>query len=259
MSTFSESIGAIYAEHGSKHILPFIGSGYASPRADQMRVVAVGFNSYISKKHWPADDRELQPWLGDWWQNARHEGDTHPFYNRAFDEVARMAAGIHQRSAWQHLTPELEAATKGSLYATNALKVYTGEEYKESSAIPREFTQSFEATWRAELDAMARHECLPHLVVVLGADIWEMHWKALLPSSASSKEFAVEDYVDVSTGEAAGHAVRARLRPRNSDRAHTLLLVRLHHPSSRSPERRNAEWLLGQEKFLELVDEPLVG
>lgn len=76
---------------------------------------------------------------------------------------------------WRHFTCDLHPKSKRSLYATNTLKVYTEEEFKNSDSIPQAEIERFANTWRAELDLMAHHGCLPHLIIVFGERIWETH------------------------------------------------------------------------------------
>ena len=159
-------------------------------------------------------------------------------------------------SEWRGLLCDLPDR-KESLYATNAIKVYTGEEYKESSSIPDSLIDSFAPVWRAELELMACHGCLPHLIVVFGQRIWETHWRSLHLESARSQSFRVRDYRPAGSKSSAVYHHANRIVLEREGGRHTMLLARLYHPSARArrdgPPRRDAKWLLAQPEFLELA------
>jgi hypothetical protein len=250
---FESDIATLYEKCGSKHILPFVGGAYSQPDPDHFRLVVVGINSYISPPDWPKNDQELQGWFRRWWQQAGHgrtsgtRPDTYLYYVRAFKEADMLARALCTTSNCVGLQYDGAPETKRGFYATNAIKVYTGEEHKRSNLIPGSYIESFAPTWRSELDLMAQYACLPHLIIVFAkGNIWDLHVRSLSPV-ANSGAFTV-----TKCESARGHdASRIWL-----DSGHTLLLVRLAHPRPRfpRPQPRNAAWLLADAEFRQFAE-----
>lgn len=69
-------------------------------------------------------------------------------------------------------------------------------------------------TWHAELDIMAKHGVLPHVIIVFGRPFWDWAWQAYL--------------IDVE-----GAGVR-----------HKLALLGVRHPAARASSKSTPEWLL---------------
>ncbi len=261
MTGLQDDVSELYASCGSRHILPFIGDAFLESRRTDFRVVVIGFNAYVSDGDWPEPIHRVQPWFRRWWAGAGcgPKADTHRFYNDAFSETTELAASVAAGGAWRGLTCDLSPDTKRSLFATNALKVYTTDTYKRSPSIPEARLAEADAIWRRELDLMARSNVLPHLIVVFGRALWESHWRSLHPKFCGQASFAVESYIPAGlpTSRTYHHANRVTLR--SNGREHPMLLACLHHPGARAAagRRRNAAWLLAQPEFRNLLDLPL--
>ncbi|MCC6651228.1 MAG: hypothetical protein IT348_08790 [Candidatus Eisenbacteria bacterium] len=136
-----------------------------------------------------------------------------------------------------------------SFYATNAIKTYLPEsEGKRADQVSPELFDQHAATWRDELDAMAQHGALPHLVVIFGEPPWKQAWSAFKPPQANGyKHLRVLDYK-----YADGFHFANRLRLGGANGEQTTLLVRLRHPSSRT-KKGSVSWLLAQEDFWTLA------
>lgn len=253
---FRDEIAKIYSAHGSRHLLPFIGEEYDAPQASTLRIAVMGINAYISEDDWPANDDELRAWFHGWWANAGH-GETYPFYTRAYREADTIARVLGNSRHFKGLHYDATRDRKIGYYAMNAIKVFTSDEYKTSPAIPDEYLQSFAPSWHAELDTMAKYGVLPHLIVVLGEKLWGFNWQAFYRDDPETfpqyKYLQVHEYVSGSETDNASYHHANRIRASTASGEQNVLLVRLHHPSSRSKVRRDAKWLLAQADFRRLA------
>jgi hypothetical protein len=146
VTTFQTEVETLYGAHGEHHILPFVGRAYETPTSTEFRVAAIGFNSYVSPEHWPERASDASRWVREWWRHAGQPTGSHHFYHDAFREVVALSSFVNSAPAWSHLEVELSPTAKGSLYATNTLKVHTDEEYKQSTSIPEALIKSFAPT-----------------------------------------------------------------------------------------------------------------
>jgi len=81
-------------------------------------------------------------------------------------------------------------------YGTNAVKTFLGAEGKTTQGMSAADFQKYAGDWHRELDVMAEHGVLPHLIVVLGEQIWELMWRSFYPEGAERvphAHFAVTD------------------------------------------------------------------
>jgi hypothetical protein len=76
----TRDIEALYRGHGARHLLPFIGRAFDTPKANELRVVVVGINACLSPKDWRAAPPDVGTWFRNWWTDAGHGKDTWPFY-----------------------------------------------------------------------------------------------------------------------------------------------------------------------------------
>jgi hypothetical protein len=252
---FKSEISRLYADHGPRHLVPYIGEAFARPSPEDFRVAVVGFNCYISQCDEPKDVNQMRPWFSGWWEQAGIKDGSYRFYNDALREIGELASFVARQPQWKGLRCQLTAESKKSLYATNTIKIYADESLKKSSAISAEMMESHSQTWRDEMRLMANHGCLPHLIIVFGRAIWEPHWRSLHPDSASAVALGVTSYVTIPDTQAPAFHHVNRIVLGQDGAAHTLLLTCLHHPSARVRRnaRKNAAWLIGQKAFQDLA------
>ena len=160
-------------------------------------MAVVGLNAYVSDGDWPKDDAELQWWYPGWWSEAGH-GRSHRFFNTAYREAGLLADELAGRSKlFSGLTYDAGPQSKSGIYGTNAIKVFLGGKHKTSDGLSPADFQKYAPAWHQELDTMAEHGVLPHLVVALGQQIWELMWGSFYPDWSKRvqyQHFTVTDY-----------------------------------------------------------------
>lgn len=237
-TSLSTATTAIYSRRDN-HILPFVGAAFERPSPDQLRVAVVGINSYVSAQHWP-----LAPGGGfpDWFAHTKYR-----FFRSVKRNATRLVSGLVDNGIFDGLRFEWP----DSFYATNAIKTYLPEcQGKRADQVSPELFAQHAATWREELDAMAEHGALPHLVVIFGEPFWRNAWSAFrLPHVDAYQHLRVLDYRHAD-GPSLHFVNRLGLGGVSGEQ--TTLLVRLRHPSSRTL-KGSLSWLLGQEDFWSLA------
>lgn len=254
--SFAAKITNIYQAHRPRHLLPFIGKSYENGSPDAFRVAVVGLNAYVSHGDWPKDDAELQGWYPGWWSEAGH-GKSHRYFTTAHREAGLLAEELAERSKlFSGLTYDAVPQSKSGIYGTNAVKIFLGEEHKTATALSPASFQHYAPAWHQELDTMAEHRVLPHLIVVLGRKIWELMWGSFHEDTRPQyQHFAVTDYQTCRDENAPcyHHANLLTVRVGSDDQR--ILLVGLAHPAARGNARR-ADWLLGEKDFRKLAALP---
>lgn len=179
--------------------------------------------------------------------------ETHRYFNVAYREADTLARQLSTDSKlFAGLTHDSDPKTKPGFYGTNAVKVFLGEDYKKADGLTPDMLAQYTPTWRQELDVMAEHGVLPHLIVVLGSQIWEVMWRTLHPTHGmASEHFTVDDYRTCGGRGSPCYHHANLITLAIGERKHSLLLVRLTHPAAQG--NRHAKWLLEQEAFRELV------
>ncbi|MFW5740203.1 MAG: hypothetical protein ACOC1F_07540 [Myxococcota bacterium] len=90
---------------------------------------------------------------------------------------------------------------------------------------------------------------MPHLIVLLGSQVWDTTWRSPHPEAGFAFEhFAVDAYH--TCGDPCFHHVNL-ITVNVGGRKQPILLVRMTHPAAQG--NRRAAWLLGQEAFREMV------
>jgi hypothetical protein len=252
--SFADRIRELYQRRGPRHILPFIGASYSDPSSRAFRVAVVGLNAY-SEPSWAPSDDTLRAWWTGWWEAAGH-GDSQRFFEIAYREADKLARIVGVSDIFSGLTYDAAPQTKSGFYGTNAVKVFLGEEGKTTHDMSAADFEEYSDDWHQELDLMADHGVLPHLVVVLGEQIWDLMWRSFYPEGAESvshKHFAVTEYECCDeSAECFHYANRVTVAVKKT--THTLLLVRMSHPAAF--QDRRAYWLLGQPEFRRLAGLP---
>jgi hypothetical protein len=252
---FSSRIAKVYQRHGTKHILPFIGASYESRTPDAFRLAVVGLNAYISNGDWPTRDQTLRDWYHGWWANAGH-AKTYRFFNIAYREVSRLAEALSSSSRlFAGLKYDGSPEQKSGVYATNAIKVFLGEDHKTSGNLTPEDFGRYAPDWHEELDLMAEHRVLPQLIVVLGRQIWDLMWGAFYPEKpylVRYRNFKVAEYETCGDADGSCYHFANRITVELGARRHVMLVVRISHPSTPWDDRRS-DWLLAQPDFRQLA------
>jgi hypothetical protein len=258
---FCDVIEALYSSHGPDYLLPFVNSSYEDNSTRSLRVAVVGISSSTADRDIDVgglDERYVRKRFDWWWQQAGGPVgplDTYPFFKHALAEVERLTAKLEARS---HLfeRPPLGWGGHG-IYGTNAVKVYTSEALRNPERTLPETIWGYAPTWYAELDVMAAHDCLPHVVVVFGDCIWDAVRSAFCdgrdePPIASYSNLVVGDLeVPPHSSSLQGRAMRSTVKVGKAER--NVLIVRLQHPCVRSKVKLDASWLLAHPDFQTLA------
>jgi hypothetical protein len=254
--SFAAKVANIYQGHGPRHLLPFIGQSYKEDSPDAFRVAVIGLNAYVSDGDWPKNSAELQKWYPGWWSEAGH-GKSHRFFTTAYRDAGLLAEELAGRSKlFSGLKYDAAPQSKSGFYGTNAVKIFLGEEHKTSSGLTDAGFQQYAPTWHQELDTMAEHRVLPHLIVVLGRQIWNLMWGAFHPDTRPQyHHFTTTAYETCGNeGDPCYHHVN-RVTVKIGDTSQSLLVVRLAHPAAYG-DRHRAEWLRWEKDFRNLAELP---
>jgi len=246
-----DEINTLYWGHGTRHILPFIGDSYDQP-SDELRVLVVGLNAYISDGDWPEDDTDVQQRYPDWWRAAGH-ANSHHYHEAAYKGYSALIDRLKESALLAGLSCKLDAQNKPELYATNAVKFFLPERFKDSNELSSERLATQRATWHGELDTLAKHSVFPHVIVIFAEKAWRMAWQAFHPNhwAKSHQHFRVMKFVPGADGGTRHYA--NRITAEVGGHSHEILLVRLHHPSARSKVKCDADWLVAHSDFRELA------
>lgn len=223
----------------SHRILPYIGNGFQDPDGGDLRVMAVGINAYVSEGHdWASQD---PAWFRGWFERTEHR-----YYARVKSQAMALAAGLGESSAFGSRT----ATWPKSFYGTNAIKAYLPKSTgKRASQVAHTLFAEHAPFFCREVELMAEHAVLPHLILIFGLPFWEHACAALDVGSSALGSAKI-----VTCGRADGTCERfaRRVRIRTDGGDHELLLVRMRHPSGRTPVG-SAKWLLAQPEFRALA------
>jgi uncharacterized protein (DUF433 family) len=230
--TFRQDVFNAYKREHCIH--PHIGELFASGAPGALRLMAIGINAYVSEADWPSvrpDDH------ADWFRDGRY-----PFHR----EVARDTEFI-ARALLAEAEPFSGLTYQGTanIFQTNAVKVYVREsEGKRSDQLDRAHFEPHVATWLAELDLMAQHGLLPHVITVFGRPFWEWAWQAFHPRFRPTfKHMAVHSFT---TAAGEGKHFANRIEVETASGKQTIALLAVRHPSARSNSKGQPQWLVAQ-------------
>lgn len=233
-----EEVTALYAQR-KNCIEPYIGEAYVAPAPDDLRVMTVGINAYVSERHWPVQASAFR----EWFEQARHRFDR-----GVFNEASELAAAL-TTAPLVHGSRRFRG--RPSFFHTNAIKVYLKErEGKRARQVGSELLADHAQQFRSELLILAKHGVLPHLLVVFGRPFWSQAWRSFQPGTPQSAGLNVVRYLPA---EGAARHFANRVEIATDLGTHVLFLTRLRHPAGRS-KIGNARWLLAQPGFQSLVD-----
>jgi len=240
--TFRQDVIIAYKREYCIH--PHIGELFASGAPGALRLMAIGINAYVSEADWPSvrpDDH------ADWFRDGRY-----PFHREVARDTEFIArALLAEAEPFSGLTYE----GKGNIFQTNAVKVYVREsEGKRSDQLDRAHFEPHVATWLAELDLMAQHGVLPHVITVFGRPFWEWAWQAFHPSFRPAfKHMAVHSFA---TAAGEGKHFANRIEVETASGKQTIALLAVRHPSARSNSKGQPEWLVAQPDVRALLSVP---
>lgn len=241
-ATFRETILRAYRR--AECINPFIGDAFAGGVPNALRVMTVGLNAYLSEADWPKQNPD---WFAGWFRDG-----THKFDRTVATDAGDIARALIDRS------PHFSGLTfdgRTNFFHTNAVKAYLREaDGKRSDQVTQAHFQAHVATWHAELDAMAQHGVLPHVIIVFGQPFWERAWQAFYPEKKPAfSHLRVHGFVSAG-GE--GHPHANRVEVEGGRGKHPLALLGVRHPAARATSKATPDWLLSQPGVRELFGLP---
>jgi hypothetical protein len=237
-----ESLLDLYENASSQtHIRPFVGEAFLSPTSQYLRVMAIGINAYVSPEDWDSIDP-------NWFYNWAKDGDD-GFYEQVHHDAGTLANALCEKSEhyrkYAYIAPD-------SLYVTNAVKEYLPEESgKSSDDVSQSHFEKGAEVWERELDILADHNTLPHLVIVFGSQVWPHACDSLRVEEGKIEyqNFSIEEYNHTS-GPCLHYA--NRIEASVGEGSQTILLTRCHHPSAYK-RKVTPGWLLDQSDFCQLA------
>lgn len=237
----------VYRSHGSRHILPYIGRAFAESH-QTLRVLAMGINA------WTDDDEQRGEWYRGMWREAAPDSGA-GFFRHVIRETDALATHLAGSKCFPGLAYDTSTVPRPGLYGTNLVKVVTGEEHRQEGTLPASLLEEGAQTWFKELDILAKHDRMPHVVVVFGSKVWDSVWKAFHSGHEAFPTYQnlkIQHYFPVEQGSPVYHNLN-RVELENSVGTQTTLLVRLHHPSARHADKHDAAWLIRQPDFVSHV------
>ena len=236
-ATLVQRIETIYAQY-PHHILPYIGAAYSDPRADDLRVLALGIKAYVSARDWPP----RPDWFRSWIESRRYR-----YQKRLASEVQVLADALTDSTMFAGKTYDAARC----LYATNAVKVYVPEERGKQAAglTEADFAPHVEQ-WHEELRALDDAGAMPHVIAVFGRVCWPYAWQAFHPKLHGERQ-GVVDFEPITRD--APHRINRVVVHRGS--RHELLLVGLRHPS-RGARTGTARWLASTNALRDTIGSP---
>lgn len=213
-------------------IHPSIGQTFERADKGGLRVMTLGINAYLSPKDWP---NQKPTWFASWFIEG-----TNPFDRGVARDAATIANALTTNS---ELYSDLAFRGKDSIFHTNAVKSYVPEAIgKRSDQIsPQDYLRHLDA-WHAELDILAKHGVLPHVVVVFGRTFWEWAWQAFHPRYRPDSTYVKVHTFAPAKGEALHHANLIDLE--DAGGRHNLALLGVRHPAARAASKATPEWIL---------------
>lgn len=222
-----DALPAMEAHPDLSVIHPHVGGAFLDARPGTLRVLAVGINSYVDDEH----AHLSKPGWFTGWVRAR----SHRFFPKLRDECEVIAEVVTKSPAFDGLG----YADLDSLYATNAVKRYLPRAGgRWASDVEGCWLDEGAVVWRAELDAMARHGVLPHVVIVFGQRIWGRCWRAF--GDPSVQPGWVEDYRPLPRSSPVFHRLN-KIYVQEDGVTRLMLLIRLTHPAAPTNRWRAAE------------------
>jgi hypothetical protein len=185
---------------------------------------------------------------------------THPFVTRVralYDRrehpikgVFRTASALGANLESSSYFSGLQFCNRDSMFHTNAIKSYLRKDLgKRASQLTDEMFDEHEPTFLCELDVMAEHGVLPHVIVIFGNRFWTRLLSAFSKSAAAKLHH-------LRVRESTPQDLRfMRLRLEDGKSEQTTLVVRARHPAARC-KAGLPTWFLGQPRFRAIAGIP---
>lgn len=235
--TFVESIRTIYDRFAPDQIHPLVGAAFQRASDDTLRIMGIGINAYVSTKDWP---NRAPGWFASWFTPPRDR-----YQRGACRDLKDLAAAVTAPGA---LFFAKAFGATDSLYVTNAVKVYVPEATgKRADQLSDADFDRHMAQWHDELDAMAEHGVLPHVIAIIGDPFWSRACDSFRNSTFSRMKTKQYQWCK---GPCLHYVNRITLDAGGGE--HDLLLVRLRHPASRRATG-SPKWLSQQVEFSALT------
>lgn len=238
--TLIERVSSIYDRLAPNQIHPFVGRAFQVGGGDALRVMGVGINAYVSAKDWP---QRSPGCFASWFSPPRYR-----YQRGACRDLKAVARAVTTHGA---LFAAYRFAEMDSVYLTNAVKVYVEEaKGKRAAQLSDADFDRHLAQWHDELDAMADHSVLPHVIAIIGDPFWKRACDSF--RTGAFARMRLKRYESCS--ESCRHYVN-RITLDIGGAEHVLLLLRLRHPASRRATG-SPRWLAQQSEFKEMVAAP---
>lgn len=216
--TFIERVRSIYDRCAPDQIHPYVGGAFIAAGEDTLRVMGVGINAYVDAKDWP---KRSPSCFASWFTPPRF-----PYQKGVWRDVQDLAAAV--LGPGSRFSARRFAGME-SLYLTNAVKVYV-EEAKGKRAVQlsdADYDRHLDQ-WHDELDAMAEHGVVPHVIAIIGDPFWSRACNSFRDGAFA--RMTPKQY-EWCKGSCLHYVNRVTLDVGGAE--HVLLLVRLRHPASR--------------------------
>lgn len=235
--TFIEYVRTIYDRFAPDQIHPFVGGAFRGGSDGALRVMGVGINAYVSAKDWSSRSPDH---FASWFTPPRYRYQRG--VRRDLEDLASTVSAPGSRLSTKRF------AGMDSLYLTNGVKVYV-EEAKGTRAAQlseADFDRHL-GQWHDELDAMADHAVLPHIVAIIGDPFWSRACASFRDGAFARMKLTRYEWCK---GTCLHYVNRVTLDVAGSE--HTLLLLRLRHPASRRATG-SPKWLAKQPELAEML------
>jgi hypothetical protein len=221
---------------GHGHLLPHVGAAFTGADSTALRMMAIGVNAYGGEHEEHAPER---------WARAFRSGRWR-FHRRVLEDLRVLADGL----AGSEVTGAREFHGVESVYLMNAVKRWLPGATK-ADRVDEEWFREGVPVLHAELDALARADRLPHLVVVAGRRPWDHVRPAFKPSASA---WAAE-YARAPEGDELFHQLRL-VQVRENGATRPLLLVCMRHPTGGWGARWSPRRLLAHPTFRRVAGLP---
>lgn len=238
-SEFRADIREAYARENC--IVPFIGDLFASGDPRTLRVMTIGINAYLSVGDWA---QQNPTWFSGWFKDGRHKFDR-----TVAADAGTIASLLIAKSSY---FAGMEYRGKENIFHTDAVKVFMPESSgKTSDQVTRQDFEAHVPTWHAELDIMAKHGVLPHVVLVFGRPFWEWAWQAFHPKTKPSFTCLKVHAFTSASGD--GHHYANRVEVEGAAGRQPVALMTVRHPAARASSKATTDWLLSLPDVRELL------
>jgi hypothetical protein len=240
MSSFRAEIMRVY-DAWQHPIHPFIGHAFDAPDSNSLRVMTIGINAYLSPPDWAV---QKPTWFSSWFNE-----ETNPFDRGVARDAETIANALAEHSS---LFAGLAVRGKEGIFHTNAIKTFLPKSIgRWADQISAHDYERQATTWHAELDIMAKHGALPHVVIVFGRPFWPWAWQAFHPSYRPIFSYLKVRGFQPASGKGLHYANLIEVEGVGGRQS--LALLRVRHPASWKSSKATPEWVLSIQDVRELL------